>query len=129
MSKIGLKIPEKVLRNWDMDPNNILGARYKYRDEGIFKFSYHPVSGEFLFAIEPTPHNMMVANSGSYSFKEYIRGINFHRKNTVYLRMHDNKEWLEQTKKMLREHGLPSNVRIVWGEDAAHELREDLKGL
>lgn len=126
-----LSIPVKIHRNWLINKENIFDSRYKYSSDNqrIFKFCYQPEAKELLFDVSPTHHNILILAYGKKKFDDYVRGICFWNKKTIYLRMHENKDWLKLTKKMLRENGVPKNIRIVWGERAAKELAEDLKGL
>jgi len=122
-------IPRSVLRNWNIDKNNIFKSKYKYTDECIFKFCYQLDTGELLFDIPPTHHKFIVLNHGRKKFGAYVRGICFWDKKVIYLRMHEREEWMRDTKSMLRRQGVPKRIRIVWGRKARRALAEDLKGL
>ncbi|MCX5641902.1 MAG: hypothetical protein NTY10_01465 [Candidatus Omnitrophica bacterium] len=67
-------IPDNIKDDWIIDAENILESRTEFGGR-IFKFSYHPKSGEFLFATRPTHHNAMIHSFGKYPFDEYVRGI------------------------------------------------------
>jgi len=121
-------IPDILKENWIINKKNILESRTEFGGR-IFKFSYHPKSGEFLFATKLTHHNAMIHSFGKYPFDEYVRGIFFPEKKMAYFRMHESLDWLEQTKKMLREKGLPKKIRVGWGEKIQRELAEELRGL
>ena len=127
--KAKLRMPGKISKIWKMDKDNILKTSTKSGLGEVFKFCYHTRSGEFLCATAPMHHNIMVLAFGAYKFVEYVRGIRFKEKKIVYLRGHEREDWLEATAKMLREYGVPKNVRIIWGEKAACELTKDLEGL
>ena len=122
-------VPLKISQHWDMNRDKVFRSTYKYDGQRIFKFAYQPVSGELLFDVAPTHHDMMVLNNGQGKFNDYIRGICFWQKKIVYLRGHNNAQWLQATKTMLRRNGVPANYRVVWGIDAATELETELRGL
>ena len=124
-----LIIPKKIRDTWDIDTRRILESRARTGSSRVFKFSYQPESGEFLCAVAPMNHSIMIRLFGSETFEHYIRGIYFRQKWTVYLREHERKDWLEMTALMLRHYGVPLNMRIIWGRKAARELEEDLRGL
>lgn len=126
-----LFIPQKICRNWLIDPEDIFASIYRHSSDRqrIFKFCYQPETGELLFDVLPTPHSILVKTYGKKKFDDYIRGICFWDNKTIYLRMHENKGWLVLTKKMLRQNGVPRNIRIIWGSKAAEELADDLKNL
>ena len=125
----GIKIPRNLTRLWDIKYPEILESTCKYTGEHLFKFSYHPKSCEFIFAPSGTHHNPMVLNYGHFPFDEYVRGIYFREKKIIYLRMHENIGWLKRTAQILRYNGVWNDIRIIWGEKAATELEDDLKGL
>lgn len=122
-------IPYKLQTQWEIDKDNILESRMKVGDKKIFKFCYHPASGEFIFGAEPESHKEMIVEHGIHRFECYVRGIYFREKKTVYLRMHEREPDLLKTCMMLRQKGLPDGERIIWGEKAAKELVEELRGL
>jgi len=124
-----LGIPYKLLIEWELDRKNILDSMNKQSGEQIFKFSYHPVSCELLFGAEPESHKEMIVEHGIHRFESYVRGIYFRERKVVYLRGHDDNDYLEKTRDMLREYGLSDDVRVIWGEKAAKELAEELRGL
>jgi hypothetical protein len=124
-----IAIPHSLTKNWSIDKKNILESKNKHSGERIFKFSYYPEAGELLFAAEPESHMEMIDNLGAHRFGMYVRGIYFREKKTVYFRGHEDEKALEETKQMLRENGVPESVRIIWGEKAAKELAEELRGL
>ena len=124
-----LTIPKKIRDKWDIDTSRILESKTRAGASRIFKFSYQPDSGEFLCAVSPMNHSIMIKLFGSKTFEHYIRGIYFREKWTVYLREHERKDWLETTALMLRHYGVPRSMRIIWGRKAARELEEDLRGL
>lgn len=127
---IKIAIPKKLRRNWLINECSIFDSIYRYdSDKRIFKFCYQPESRELLFDIAPTHHNIMILNYGKMKFPDYVRGICFWDKKVIYLRMHENGDWLKATERMLRRCGIAKNIRIIWGEEAAWELREELKGL
>lgn len=82
-----------------------------------------------MFDIAPTCHNIMISNYGKHKFTQYIRGICFWEKKIIYLRGHKNKPWFKATEKMLRSNGIAKDIRVIWGEEAAWELSEELRGL
>lgn len=124
-----LKIPKSISRHWDIDPARIFQAKYKFGGQKMFKFCYDPESEELLFNIPGFHHDLMILNNGKKEFDDYIRGICFWDKKIIYIRGHENKHWLKITKLMLRQNGIGRHIRIIWGEKAAFELREDLLGL
>jgi len=71
----------------------------------------------------------MIFRYGRKKFGDYVRGIYFRKKRTVYLRDHTNKKWLNDTKRMLRKCGAPKTTRIIYGSKAARSLRLELEGL
>ena len=123
-----LIIPKKISDKWNIDKRQILESETRTGGR-MFKFCYQPQSGEFLCAMAPMSHSVMIKLFGSRTFEEYIRGIYFRSKWTVYLREHEREDWLEITALMLRRFGVPRNMRIIWGRRAARELEEDLRGL
>ncbi len=98
--KIKLVIPKKLQQDWIINLRNILNTKTRYSNP-IFKFSYHPESGQFLFAEAPMHHNIMIKIYSDHAFDEYIRNIYFKEKKTVYLRGHEREGWLKDTKKCL----------------------------
>lgn len=124
-----INVPKLILRHWTIDNKNILNSIYSPTGEIIFKFSYQPESREFLCAPEPTNHASMILNYGKKKFNDYIRGIYFKEKKTVYLRGHANKNWLKDTNVMLRKYGVPQTIKIVWGPNATKSLSAELRGL
>ena len=125
-----LKIPESVKIEWHIDPENILGSRSRESGEGVFKFCYCPKTGEFILDVRPAYHADIVRRHGSCGdFEQYIRGIYFDYKKTVYLRGHERKDWLKKTETVLRKYGVSNSICIVWGDKAAKELEYDLRGL
>ena len=125
-----VKVPMKIKRNWKIDPKRVFNAKYMH-DQGsrIFKFCFQPDTGELLFDIPPTHHNMIIKNNGKMQFNDYVRGICFWDKRVIYLRGHTNERWLEKTKKMVYANGISKDFRVIWGEKAARELAKDLEGL
>lgn len=125
-----IKVTAKIKRHWLLGTKKIFLARYRYDlKKRIFKFAWQPVTGELLFDVYPTHHEVMIYNLGRRNFEQYVRGICFWDKHVIYLRGHENEEWLKRTKTMLRHNGVGWNIRIIWGEKAAWELRNDLVGL
>lgn len=125
-----LHISRKVRQHWIVDPKNVFLSRYKHdSSKRIFKFCYQPETEEFIFSVPWTHHNIMILNYGKRKFDDYVRGICFWDKETIYLRMHVNEVWLNLTKNMIRKQGIPQNIRIIWGKEAARGLAEELQGL
>jgi len=125
-----LFISDKIYRNWVINREHIFESVYKHdKEQRIFKFCCQPETGELLFDIPWTHHNIMILAYGKKRFDDYIRGICFWDKNIIYLRMHENEKWLKDTENMLREQGIPKKIKIMWGEKAAKELEEDLREL
>ena len=124
-----VNISKKISRHWDVDPLRVFQARYKYDGQRIYKFAYQPITGEILLDIAPTHHYLMILNNGKKKFNDYIRGICFWDKKIIYLRGHENEQWLKITKAMLRKNGIPADHRVIWGNDAATELEKELRGL
>lgn len=65
-----LRVNEKTARFWEYDESDILGATLN--NKPLQKFSWNPVTGEFLF-IDPGQHHTSVR--GNASFDDYVRGI------------------------------------------------------
>ena len=125
-----LKIPESLKNEWHIDLEDILGSRNLKSGESVFKFCYCPKTKEFIFEVRPAYHAEIIRRHGvSGDFEQYIRGIYFDYKKTVYLRGHTREDWLKETETVLRIHGISSSIRIVWGDEAAKELEYDLRGL
>lgn len=128
MSEIGsmkLSIPLSISVNWNINESNILDSTNKITHKPLFKLAFQPSSHEFLVTARPKGHEghlELIAEHGKYKFNEYVRGIWLKDKNIVYLRMHDKPEYLKATKEMLIEHGVPDDVRIIWGDAAEIEL-------
>jgi hypothetical protein len=122
---MNLSIALSICSHWLIDDKNILDSTNKLTHKPIFKFSYHPATGEFLVSQHPQSHADMIRLFGHHNFPEYVRGIWLKHKNIVYLRMHEKEDYLQATEKMLREHGVPKSVRIIWGEKAQEELKDD----
>ena len=74
-------------------------------------------------------HCEIIEKYGAKEFDDYVRGIYFEDIRTVYLRGHVRQDWLKKTRDMLRENGVSNSVRIIWGADAAIELKVKLIGL
>ncbi|GEM_PF-3341363 len=123
------RVPRRLNLRWVINPENILKSFERDRDRPLFKFSYQPDTGEFLCAAYPVQHSEIIEKYGAKEFDDYIRGIYFDDIKTVYLRGHVRQDWLEKTRDMLRENGVPKSVRIVWGTDVAIELKDKLIGL
>ena len=124
-----VRIPRNLTRIWNIKYPEVLESACRYTGEKPFKFSYHPKSDEFLFSTPGTPHNLMILNYGHHPFEEYVRGIYFREKKVIYLRMHEDISLLRETVKVLRWNVVGKDIRIIWGEEAAWELREELRGL
>mgnify|MGYP000082393925 CR=1 FL=1 len=124
-----VKIPKELLCRWEFLGKHILDWRHKVTGKRLFKFMWQPESKEFLMVYYPFDHKYACLNCGSHKFHEYVRGIFFKEKNIVYLRMHERKDWLKETEKMLRENNLPQDIKVMWGKDAYKILEEDLKDL
>ena len=123
-----IKIPLELLEKWDPQ-GHILDWEHRITGKKLFKFLWHPQTEEFLMVYYPLNHKYAVLNYGNHDFSEYVRGIFFEGRDIVYLRMHQNEEWLRKTEKMLRGNGLPQKIRIIWGMEAYQELKQDLRGL
>ena len=127
-SVYSVKIPQQLLDKWSPG-RHILDWRHKITGKRLFKFLWQPQSKEFLMVYYPFNHKYAALNFGGHNFSEYVRGILFEEKKIVYLRMHSKEDWLKKTKKMLRENGLPEDVKVIWGKEAYKKLEEDLQGL
>jgi len=68
------KINPNVSRVWDIDPDNLLASE-TVGGEKIGKFSWHPMSGEFIPTSREDMHSYSIHNLGSHEFDEYVRGI------------------------------------------------------
>ena len=124
-----LEISPAIRRHWFINNRHILASRSKNTGCFIFKFCYEVKSGEFLCGIPPLSHGEIIAIYGKKKLNSYVRGIYFREKKIVYLRQHENRSLLFQTKEFLRKCGVSDNIRIIWGKEAAQELSEELKGL
>lgn len=122
-------IPSRLRDLWLIDESHLLDSRYRFGQDRVFKFSYRPATGEWLCARQPLDHKSMILAYGSGRFEDYVRGIYFRDEKTVYLRGHEREDWLEQTRRMLYRRGLGRDARVIWGEAAAHELADKLRGL
>lgn len=127
--KLKIKVPDKLLENWERLSSSILDWRDKINGNLLFKFVWQPEDGEFLMGYPPENHKSLVLNYGNHNFYGYIRGIYFREKKVVYLRMHEREDWLKKTATLLRENGVGKDIRIIWGKEAREELEEDLRGL
>ncbi len=125
----GLGIPQRLFESWNIKYPDVWNSETKCGKEKVFKFSYHVKSGELLIAPLGIHHNIMILSDGKFRFEEYVRGIFFREKRIIYLRMHENLEWLKRTEEIFRINGLPKSVRIMFGEKAANRLKGDLEGL
>jgi hypothetical protein len=125
----GVNIPRRISRHWDIDPSRVFQSRYKYNGQRIFKFAYQPETRVLIFDTTGVHHDTMILNNKQGKFEDYVRGICFWTKRVIYLRGHENENWLKVTKAMLRKSGVPANYRVVWGGDAATELETELRGL
>ena len=124
-----IHIARSVRRLWQINQDRVLRSHDRKDPRiRIFKFCYQPVSGELVFD-GAYFHADMIKKHGRRKFDDYIRGICFWKKRIIYLRGHENESWLKNTKEMLRQNGVGRHIRIVWGEKAARELRQDLVGL
>jgi len=127
---IRISIAQRIQDNWLINKRALFSSIYKHDNtKRIFKFCCQTESGELLFDIPYTHHKIMILNYGKGKFDDYIRGICFWDKQTIYLRGHKREDWLKQTEKMLRQQGISKNIRIAWGIKAAEELKDDLRGL
>jgi len=124
-----VRIPEELLCRWDFLGGHVLNWKHKLTGKRLFKFMWQPESKEFLMTYYPFDHKYACLNFGSHKFCEYVRGIFLKEKNIVYLRMHERKDWLKETEKMLRENNLPQDIKVMWGKEAYKILEEDLKDL
>jgi hypothetical protein len=71
-----LNIPQKNAKNWDIDPGNVLDSTVMYSTGSLAtRFSWHPVSGEFLLSAPAEMHAITIRNYGTHSFDEYVRGL------------------------------------------------------
>lgn len=124
-----LRFPRKIKELWNIDYKKILNSTEKSSGEKIFKFCYSPKSHEILLGAKPEHHRSLIDAYGRCKFDNYVRGIYFEKKKLIYLRMHSKPIRLVETYFVLRRLGTPKSVRIVWGEDEARRLAEDLKRL
>jgi hypothetical protein len=124
-----LKIHERVRELWQIDFKELLKSKDKATGEPIFKFCFGPDTREFFFGVKPQNHKTLVAAYGELKFGDYVRGIYFLEKKLIYLREHQNKPWMMQTHFILRRLGVPGEIPIIWGTEAAESLREELAGL
>lgn len=82
-----LEIPPGVEARWELDDQNVLQSTLKYRENVMpQKFSWHPISGEFLLSVPPEMHAMAIKAYGSYPFDEYVRGIVLPEQQTIAMR-------------------------------------------
>lgn len=124
-----LNISPAIKERWYINNSNILDSKSKAGGCFVFKFCYYPDTGEFLCDVTPFCHQEIIEKYGKQQFDDYVRGIYFREKGIVYLRQHFEEEYLIQTRSFLRKYGVKSNIRIIWGVDAARELAYDLRGL
>jgi hypothetical protein len=82
-----ISIPEKNAAMWDINPNDILESTLKYREEDRpVRFSWHPVSGEFLLSTPSEMHAHTIRSHGTHPFDEYVRGIVLRDQGTIATR-------------------------------------------
>lgn len=123
-------IPKAIRRNWIINPETVFKSVYRYdMTRRIFKFCYQPKTRELIFDKQALNHMEIIHAYGKKSFNDYVRGICFWKKRIIYLRGHENEAWLKATEKMLQGCKIAKNIRIIWGKEAAWELREELRGL
>jgi len=79
------KIPPNVTRVWEIDKTNLLDSE-TVGGEKIGKFSWHPMSGEFLPTAREDVHAYSIHNLGSHDYDEYVRGIVLPKQKTVATR-------------------------------------------
>jgi len=123
------RVPRRLNLSWVINPVNILHSFERDGNRPLFKFIYQPETGEFLCAAYPVQHCEIIEKYGAKEFDDYVRGIYFKDICAVYLRGHVRQDWLKKTRDMLRGNGVPKSVRIVWGTDAAIELKDKLMSL
>jgi len=91
-----------------------------------YKFCYQPNTKEYFEGF--TSHTTMILGRRR-NFCNYVRGIILIYKNNeiIYLRGHENKRWLEKTKKFCNKK-FPG-TKVVYGSYWAEKLRRELGGL
>ena len=129
MRSVGLYIHPRLRRLWRINEQNILESRSLSDGCPVFKFCYCPETGEFIFGLGDSYHKEIIEEYGNKSYGRYIRGIYFKDKKIIYLRLHENREWLKLTETFLRKRGVSNKIRIIWGKIAAIELAYELRGL
>lgn len=115
------KVPKAVHRSWNIDESNILNSTTLTGGE-LGKFSWHPLTGEFIPDDLHGNHASSINNFGSSPFDAYVRGIVLHDRKLVTTRpwMPDRSvtgedasilafEGQHSAKEMLQRYGLPSN--------------------
>lgn len=83
-----IKVNRSVAKWWDYDEKDILNAEYNpsgFEGQGklMQKFSWNPVTGEFLLVPPPNQHAMV---KGKAPFDDYVRGIILRGQNKVTFR-------------------------------------------
>lgn len=80
-----LRVNPHTAEHWAYDEDNILNAIYLpgNQDKNLEKFSWNPVTGEWLF-IPPGQQHAVIR--GNAPFDDYVRGIVLHQQKRVTLR-------------------------------------------
>lgn len=125
-------LKERYESIWNINEEFFLDSISKDNSQPVFKFSYYASKRLVLFSQGAEFHKDTIA--AEYGdpltyFKHFVRGIYFRDKKKIYLRMHEDKDLLYHAESMLKLCGMPRDISVVWGRDAASELQEDLRGL
>lgn len=67
-------VPPHIAKSFTDNARFILDNTHTVSGNPIWKFCWHPFTGELLFDVEPVPHKQ-IAQLGAYNLPEYLRGI------------------------------------------------------
>jgi hypothetical protein len=125
-------LKERYDNIWHINEEFFLDSVSNDTNLQVFKFCYDPSKSLVLFSQEGELHKDTIAREYGEPliyFDRFVRGIYFRDKKIIYLRMHEDEGLLYYTESMLKFCGMPRDISVVWGRDAASELQEDLRGL
>jgi len=95
-----IKVPSNVKNRFTDHERFILDNTENRSGKPIFKFAWHPESGEMLYDVEPVMHKQMIYY-GNHPFAEYCRGIYMKNNEEVLLRPYWNPSISEDWDKKL----------------------------
>jgi len=84
-----IKVPSNVKNRFTDHERFILDNTESRSGKPIFKFAWHPESGELVYDVEPVMHKQMIYY-GKHPFHEYCRGIYMKNSEEVLLRPYWN---------------------------------------